>query len=51
MVRIATSSIHALIDTVRYASVPVTADRSRELATTLQDVLLGGVAAEGRGSP
>lgn len=50
MVRIATSSIHALIDTVRYASVPVPASRSRELAATLQDVLLGGVAADGRGS-
>jgi AcrR family transcriptional regulator len=47
MVRIATSSIHALIDTVRYASLPLGRERSRELASTLQDVLLGGVATDG----
>lgn len=43
MVRIATSSIHALIDTVRYASVPLGGD----LVVTLQDVLLGGVETDG----
>ncbi len=45
MVRIATSSIHALIDTVRYASHPVPASHAEELAATLQTVLLGGAAA------
>jgi AcrR family transcriptional regulator len=44
MVRIATSSIHALIDTVRYASHPIPKGRSEQLAAILQDVLLGGVA-------
>lgn len=46
MVRIATSSIHALIDTVRYGSHPVPATRADELAATLQDVLLGGAATK-----
>lgn len=44
MVRIATSSIHALIDTVRYSSHPVPAEQAEALSATLQDVLLGGVA-------
>lgn len=44
MVRIATSSIHALIDTVRYGSHPVPAEQAEVLTTTLQDVLLGGAA-------
>jgi len=43
MVRIATSSIHALIDTVRYASLPLAGD----LVATLQEVLLGGVETDG----
>ena len=47
MVRIATSSIHALIDTVRFASMQVSGARGSELAATLQDVLLGGVATKG----
>lgn len=44
MVRIATSSIHALIDTVRYGSHPVPASQAAALTETLQDVLLGGAA-------
>lgn len=44
MVRIITSSIHALIDSVRYATQPLPAGRSDEMAATLEDVLLGGVA-------
>ncbi|HEV7720515.1 MAG TPA: hypothetical protein VGO60_04500, partial [Iamia sp.] len=44
MVRIATSSIHALIDTVRYGSHPVPASQADVLTATLQDVLLGGAA-------
>lgn len=44
MVRIATSSIHALIDTVRYASHPVPAQQVEAMAATLQDVLLSGAA-------
>jgi AcrR family transcriptional regulator len=46
MVRIATSSIHALIDTVRYGSHPLPASQSQELVASLQDVLLGGVATD-----
>jgi AcrR family transcriptional regulator len=45
MVRIATSSIHALIDTVRFAAHPVAAAGSAEAAALLQDVLLTGIAA------
>lgn len=44
LVRIATSSIHALIDTVRYGSHPVPAGQADLLTATLQDVLLGGAA-------
>jgi TetR/AcrR family transcriptional regulator, cholesterol catabolism regulator len=44
MVRIATSSIHALIDTVRYSDRPLQLDRSDELAAMLERVLLHGVA-------
>lgn len=44
LVRIATSSIHALIDTVRYASHPLPGEHSQELASNLQVVILGGVA-------
>jgi AcrR family transcriptional regulator len=49
MVRIATSSIHALIDTVRYATHPVPASGTAEAGALLQDVLLDGIAAEGTG--
>jgi TetR/AcrR family transcriptional regulator, cholesterol catabolism regulator len=45
MVRIATSSIHALIDTVRYATHPVAASGTPEAAALLQEVLLVGIAA------
>lgn len=44
--RMATSSIHGLIDTVRYATHPLRTDRSDEVAATLQAVLLGGVATQ-----
>lgn len=46
MVRIATSSIHGLIDTVRYASHPLPTDRSSELTHTLELILLAGAAVE-----
>jgi AcrR family transcriptional regulator len=46
MTRIATSSIHALIDTVRYDGLPLGRKRSPEQAATLQDVLLGGIATD-----
>ena len=45
MVRIATSSIHALIDTVRYATHPVPASGTPEAAALLQEVLLIGITA------
>lgn len=48
MVRIATSSIHGLIDTVRYATHPLPGDRSPELAVILRSVLLEGVATDAR---
>ncbi|QXC59540.1 TetR/AcrR family transcriptional regulator [Aquihabitans sp. G128] len=43
LVRIATSSIHALIDTVRYTTHPLPAERSAESAALLQEVLLTGI--------
>lgn len=46
MIRIATSSIHALIDTVRYNDRPLPTSPTEELAAALQDVLLGGIATE-----
>lgn len=46
MVRIATSSIHGLLDTVRYTTHPVPADHDPRLAATLEQVLLAGVATE-----
>ncbi len=48
MVRIATSSIHALIDTVRYSAQPLAPGRSPAVAAVLQDVLLDGVASRRR---
>lgn len=48
MVRIATSSIHGLIDTVRYATHPLPTDRSSELARTLELILLAGAAVDAR---
>jgi len=47
IVRIATSSIHALIDTVRYADRPIQVDRSDELAAMLEHVLMRGVDTSG----
>ena len=44
LVRIITSSIHALIDTVRYASQPVGSASDEALAEMLQDVVLDGAA-------
>ncbi|MCU1357737.1 MAG: TetR family transcriptional regulator [Acidimicrobiales bacterium] len=44
MVRIATSSIHALIDTVRYSSHPLPPDHSSEHIRVLQEVLLVGAS-------
>jgi TetR/AcrR family transcriptional regulator, cholesterol catabolism regulator len=46
MIRIATSSVHALIDTIRYNDRPLPTSRTDELAAALQDVLLGGVATK-----
>ena len=46
MVRIATSSIHGLIDTVRYATHPLPGGRSAELAVTLEQILLVGAATD-----
>jgi AcrR family transcriptional regulator len=43
MVRVATSSIHALIDTVRYATHPVPASGTPAAAELLQEVLLTGI--------
>jgi AcrR family transcriptional regulator len=43
MVRIATSSIHALIDTVRYSTHPVPASGTPAAAKLLQEVLLTGI--------
>lgn len=43
VVRIATSSIHALIDTVRYADRPLRLQRQEDLAVMLEMVLLEGV--------
>ena len=43
IVRIVTSSVHALIDTVRYTDVPVTDDQGTGLAQTLNRVLLDGI--------
>jgi TetR/AcrR family transcriptional regulator, cholesterol catabolism regulator len=45
LVRIITSSIHALIDTVRYASQPVGSATDEALAEMLQNVVLDGAAA------
>lgn len=44
MVRIATSSIHALIDTVRYSTHPVPTSGTPAAAELLQEVLLTGIA-------
>ncbi len=46
MVRIATSSIHGLIDTVRYASQPLPRKPGSDSVAALQLVLLSGVVAE-----
>lgn len=46
MVRVVTSSIHGLIDTVRYASHPVPGDHDADLAATLQQILMTGVASD-----
>lgn len=50
MVRIATSSIHGLIDTVRYATHPPPRKRSADLAAILQQALLSGVATDNLGT-
>jgi len=46
MVRIATSSIHALIDSVRYHDHPLVDGGGVDLGAQLQTVLLGGVATD-----
>lgn len=46
MVRIATSSIHGLIDTVRYASQPMPRKTGSDSAAILQMILLSGVSAD-----
>lgn len=45
MVRVVTSSIHSLIDSVRYESHPVPGDQDEDLAATLQQILMAGVAS------
>ncbi len=44
MVRVTTSSIHALLDTVRYSDRPLPAGELAHLKASLTETLLGGVA-------
>lgn len=46
VVRIITSSIHALVDTVRYSDIPLQV-RGKELAATIEAVLIRGIATSG----
>ncbi len=46
MVRVTTSSIHALLDTVRYSDRPLPPVDLSQQRTALQHALLGGVAAD-----
>ena len=52
IVRIVTSCVHALIDTVRYTDMPGPDDEPRDLAGTLNRVLLDGITSRaGRREP
>lgn len=46
MVRITTSSIHALLDTVRYSDRPLSTTSLQDQRTSLQKALLSGVAIQ-----
>lgn len=47
VVRIITSSIHALVDTVRYSDIPLQV-KGAELSATIESVLIHGIANSGK---
>lgn len=47
VVRIVTSSVHGLLDTVRYTDMPAPDDGGARFAPTLERVLLGGLTGAG----